>query len=160
MLFQKRVLQQAPNISFVDVQDVIQKVLYVLDQLSIAVYLLAGLAFLSGLVVLYSIARYEVKMETWMFSLLKVLGADFQLLRKWIIVRFGILGFTASFVGILLSMGFAYMFWVLVVKDSWYWVISEVLILCPIITLVCVATALLASQKILQSRPQLFLDAR
>ena len=160
MLFQKRVLQQAPNISFVDVQDVIQKVLYVLDQLSIAVYLLAGLAILSGLVVLYSIARYEVKMETWMFSLLKVLGADFQLLRKWIIVRFGILGFTASFVGIFLSMGFAYMFWVFVVKDSWHWVISEVLILCPIITLVCVATALLASQKILQSRPQLFLDSR
>lgn len=160
MLFQKRVLQQAPNISFVDVQDVIQKVLYVLDQLSIAVYLLAGLAILSGLVVLYSIARYEVKMEAWMFSLLKVLGADFQLLRKWIIVRFGILGFTASMVGVLLSMGFAYIFWVFVVKDSWYWVIQDIIILCPIVTAVCVLTALMASQKILTSRPKLFLDAR
>lgn len=160
MLFQKRVLQQAPNISFVDVQDVIQKVLYVLDQLSIAVYLLAGLAILSGLVVLYSIARYEVKMEAWMFSLLKVLGADFNLLRKWIIVRFGILGFTASVVGIFLSMGFAYIFWVFVVKDSWYWVIQDIIILCPIVTAVCVLTALMASQKILTSRPKLFLDAR
>ena len=91
-----------------------------------------------------------------MFSLLKVLGADFRILRSWIVVRFGILGFLASAVGIL-SLAFAYTFWVLVVKDSWYWVIDDVLILCPIITLVCIATALMASQKILQARPQLFL---
>ena len=158
--FQKSVLKDAPNVSFVDVQEVIKKVIYVLDQLVVAVYLLAALAIISGLVVLYSIARYEVRLEAWMFSLLKVLGADFRILRSWIVVRFGILGFLASAVGILLSLAFAYTFWVLVVKDSWYWVIDDVLILCPVITLVCIATALLASQKILQARPQLFLDAR
>ena len=158
--FQKSVLKDAPNVSFVDVQEVIKKVIYVLDQLVVAVYLLAALAIISGLVVLYSIARYEVRLEAWMFSLLKVLGADFKILRHWIVVRFGILGFLASAVGILLSLVFAYTFWVLVVKDSWYWVIDDVLILCPIITLVCIATALIASQKILQARPQLFLDAR
>ena len=53
--FQKSI-EDAPNVSFVDVQEVIKKVIYVLDQLVVAVYLLAALAIISGLVVLYSIA--------------------------------------------------------------------------------------------------------
>ena len=66
--FQKSVLKDAPNVSFVDVQEVIKKVIYVLDQSVVAVYLLAALAIISGLVVLYSIARYEVRLEAWMFT--------------------------------------------------------------------------------------------
>ena len=62
--FQKSVLKDAPNVSFVDVQEVIKKVIYVLDQLVVAVYLLAALAIISGLVVLYSITKVRSSLRS------------------------------------------------------------------------------------------------
>ena len=60
------------------------------------------------MVVVFSIARYEVQRRYREINLLKVLGAGFSNIRSMILLEFGILSSMAAFFGVVLSMAMSY----------------------------------------------------
>ncbi len=69
---------------------------------------MAYLSIFAGLVVLFSIARYEVKSRFWEINLLKILGANFGDVKSIVQIEFGILGFFAAITGVVLSLLMSY----------------------------------------------------
>ena len=77
-------------------------------KISWAIRVMAYLSILVGLVVLFSIARYEIQHRFWEINLLKVLGARFQDVRLIVQIEFGILGLFAAIFGVILSNGMSF----------------------------------------------------
>jgi putative ABC transport system permease protein len=150
---QNSIVINLPNVSIINVTQIVARILDITDQISWAIKLMAWLSILAGLVVLFSIARYEVKSRFWEINLLKILGANFQDVKRMVQIEFGILGFFAALSGILLSL---LMSWSL----SWYifdrlWIFSLWITGFSIvaITLLSILTALAATLSVLKQKP-------
>ncbi|MCF8112709.1 MAG: ABC transporter permease [Desulfotignum sp.] len=146
-----------PNISIIDVTQMITTLTFIADRLSVSVRFMAWLAIAAGLVSIFSIARHQARSQAVQTNLLKVLGAGFSDIKKISLLEFGSLGFAAAFVAVLLSIGFSR-------AVSWYFFDSlwqlDLLYLTGILvltTLICMATAVAAAGKILQARPMMLL---
>ena len=153
MPLQSQLVKAFPNISVLDVNQTVAQLLDITDRLTFSINFMAYLAIFAGLVVLFSIVRYETRSRSSEINLLKVLGADFADVRRIILLEFGTLGFAASFVAVLFSLGISY-------GISWFffgrlwsfrWEYS-VMSVCGI-TMICLITALLAAGRVIRKKP-------
>ena len=151
------IVETFPNISIIDVTQMITTLTFIADRLSVSVRFMAWLAIAAGLVSIFSIARHQARSQAVQTNLLKVLGAGFSDIKNISLVEFGSLGFAAAFVAVLLSIAFSR-------AVSWYFFDSlwqlDLLYLTGILvltTLICMATAVAAAGKILKSRPMMLL---
>ncbi|MCA1785232.1 MAG: ABC transporter permease, partial [Desulfobacteraceae bacterium] len=156
-ILKNNIVETFPNISVIDVTQMITTLTFIADRLSISVRFMAWLAIAAGLVSIFSIARHQAQSQAVQTNLLKVLGARFGDIRRISLVEFGSLGFAAAFTAMLVSIGFSR-------AISWYffdslWQLELVYLLGILVltTLICMATALAATGKILQSRPIMLL---
>jgi len=150
---QNGIVAALPNVSVINVQQIVARILDITDQISWAIRVMAYLSILAGLVVLFSIARYEVKSRFWEINLLKILGANFNDVKGIVQLEFGILGFFAAFAGVALSLVMSY-------SISWFvfdslWRFDGVLTTFSIvaITALSVLTALVATLSVLKQKP-------
>ncbi len=150
---QNAIVATLPNVSVINVQQIVARILDITDQISWAIRVMAYLSILAGLVVLFSIARYEVKSRFWEINLLKILGANFNDVKGIVQLEFGILGFFAAFSGVALSLVMSY-------SISWFvfdslWRFDGVLTTFSIvaITALSVLTALVATLSVLKQKP-------
>ncbi|MBF0276560.1 MAG: FtsX-like permease family protein [SAR324 cluster bacterium] len=159
LLLQNGIVQRFPNISVIDVSRIVSRILDITDQISWAIRVMAYLSIVAGLVVLFSIARYEVQHRFWEINLLKVLGARFEDVRSIVQIEFGILGFFAAVFGVLLSnlMSFAIAYIIFESIWSFSWLMTFFSIIG--ISLLSVATALLATHHLLRKKPLELLKA-
>ncbi|MBF0286437.1 MAG: FtsX-like permease family protein [SAR324 cluster bacterium] len=150
---QNGIVQRFPNISVIDVSLLVGRILTITDQISWAIRVMAYLSILAGLVVLFSIARYEVQQRFWEINLLKVLGARFQDVRAIIQIEFGILGFFAALFGVALSVILSFTISFIVFESIWSfsWVMMIVSIIG--ISFLSVLTALAATHHVLKQKP-------
>jgi putative ABC transport system permease protein len=142
-----------PNVSVIDVTQMAGTLLAITDRLSLSIRFMAWLAIAAGLVSIFSIARHEAWKNETQINLLKVLGADFREIQAIALLEFGFIGFTAALFGILLSFGCSQ-------AVSWYFFDSirqfDVWICLAILSLttgICMVTALMASRKVMQTKP-------
>ncbi|MCA1793605.1 MAG: ABC transporter permease, partial [Desulfobacteraceae bacterium] len=156
-ILKNNIVDTFPNISVIDVTQMITTLTFIADRLSISVRFMAWLAIAAGFVSIFSIARHQAQSQAVQTNLLKVLGARFGDIRRISLVEFGSLGFAAAFTAMLLSIGFSR-------AISWYffdslWQLELVYLLGILVltTLICMATALAATGKILQTRPIMLL---
>jgi putative ABC transport system permease protein len=152
-----KIVQAFPNISIIDVTQMITTLTFIADRLSISVRFMAWLAIAAGLVSIFSIARHQARRQAAQTNLLKVLGTGFGDIRRISLLEFGSLGFAAALVAVILSAGFSraiawYFFDSLWALDMGY--LLGILILT---TLICMATAVAAAGKILKTRPLMLL---
>lgn len=83
-LILRKMNQHFPNISFVDLDQVIRKIKEITGQMSQALFLTALLVFVAGAFILLSLSRFHFLQSRKDLNLLKVLGADSSFLaRKW-----------------------------------------------------------------------------
>ena len=106
---QNLLVRKFPTISIVDVERTGRKVLEIISQMTWALQVMAGLSILAGIIVLYSLAREKARQQRWEINLLKVLGASFTDLKMQVRIEFGLLSFSASVLGIALSMCSSYL---------------------------------------------------
>jgi len=137
----------------INVQQIVARILDITDQISWAIRVMAYLSILAGLVVLFSIARYEVKSRFWEINLLKILGANFNDVKGMVQLEFGILGFFAAFAGVVMSLAMSY-------SISWFvfdnlWRFDAVLTGFSVvaITALSILTALAATVSVLKQKP-------
>ncbi len=156
---QNNIVRQFPNVSMVDISMAVKKILEITGQISWAIQVMAFSAIFVGMVVVYSIARYNSQSRMKEINLLKVLGAGFNEIRLIIILEFFIFGLSASLVGSLLSLVAA---WVmsLMIFDS-IWAISWAILVFTVfvITLLTMIAAYLGTRKVLKQKPISLLQA-
>ena len=157
-------LQQAlrnkfPNISIIHVTRMVEKILRISSQVSLAIASMALLAMFAGLVVVYSIARYNAEQRSKEINLLKVLGAKHKDLRYLFLGEFGLLGFLASLTGGLLSLALAHALSELIFKQAFaiHWPPTIWTIL--LVTTLSALIAFVGAQRILNQKPLELLKA-
>src|SRR5690606_30484938 len=101
---QNSIVTDLPNVSVINVTQIVARLLDITGQISWAIRVMAYLSIFAGLVVLFSIARYEVKSRYWEINLLKILGANFRDVKTIVQIEFGILGLCAAATGVVLSL--------------------------------------------------------
>ena len=121
--------------------------------MSLAISLMAYLSIIVGLVVVFSIARYEIQRRFREINLLKVLGARFSDIGGMILLEFGLLSGMAATFGVLLSMAMSYTLSWQIFESLWHpaWRVS----LFAIVTVTALGmwVALLATFRILRLKP-------
>lgn len=150
---QNAIVLALPNVSVINVTQIVARILDITDQISWAIRVMAWLSIFAGLVVLFSIARYEVKSRFWEINLLKILGANFSDVKSIVQIEFGILGFTAALTGVVLSLAMSW-------GISWFvfdnlWRFSGLVTGASIVAIsaLSVLTALLATLSVLRQKP-------
>ena len=159
LALQNGIVQNFPNISVIDVSRLVTRILGITDQVSWAIRVMAYLSILAGLVVLFSIARYEVQHRFWEINLLKVLGARFQDVRAIVQIEFGILGLFAAIFGVILSNGMSFVISFIIFERLWSFSWTMTLLSVAGISLLSIATALLATHNLLKQKPLKLLKA-
>ena len=155
---QTRVIEEFPNVSVIDVTRLVGRVIEITDQMSLAIRMMAYLSILVGMVVVFSIARYEVQRRFREINLLKVLGADFSNIRGMILLEFGLLSSMAAFFGVLLSMVMSYTLSWQIFESLWHPAWQNSLLGIVGVTFLGMAVALLATSGVLRQKPLMLLQ--
>lgn len=149
-----------PNVSSVDVTRAVQRLLALSARLEWA---LAGTAALSlgvGLAIVYAIARDQARARRYETNLLKVLGADFALIRAALDVEYGALGLCAALAGVLLCAATSALLARIVLEVPWALAPLPLVASALGVPLLCVSAARLAARSVLRERPLVLLQER
>lgn len=101
---QNAIAKEFSNVSVIDVVRTVDEVLKTAEKMSWSLELMAGLALLTGYIVLFSIVRSQIKLRRWELNMLKILGASWKEVACFILTEFAFLAFIASFFGAALSV--------------------------------------------------------
>lgn len=106
--FQLGVVRQFQNVSMIDVDRTLEKLLSVVDLISLVLNAMAVLSILVGFFVLASILADQLSRRERDVVLLKLLGADFSVIRKTLILEYWILSLSGGLVGAMFGVGAAW----------------------------------------------------
>src|SRR5690606_13770256 len=150
---QNSIVTELPNVSVINVTQIVARLLEITDQISWAIRVMAYLSIFAGLVVLFSIARYEVKSRFWEINLLKILGANFSDVKGMVQIEFGILGFFAALSGVVLSLAMSWTISWVVFDNLWSFSAGLTGFSILAISALRVFTALVATRGVLRQKP-------
>ena len=159
MPLQNAIIGKFPNISVLDVNQTVAQLMDITQRLTLSINFMAWLAILAGLVVLYSIVRHETRTRAWEINLLKVLGAGSSDIRQIIVLEFGVLGTTAALFGIILSLGVSYGISWFLFEKLWAFHPGYILFSLGAISFISMATALMATGRVIRQKPVALLRA-
>jgi putative ABC transport system permease protein len=156
---QNAIVTALPNVSVINVTQIVARLLDITNQISWAIRVMAYLSIFAGLVVLFSIARYEVKSRFWEINLLKILGANFRDVKGMVQIEFGILGFFAALSGVVLSLAMSWTISWVIFDNLWSFSAGLTGFSVLAITALSVFTALVATLGVLRQKPLELLKA-
>ncbi len=155
---QMELAKRFSNVSIVDVQRTVNEVLKIADQMSWSLELMAGLALFTGYVVLYSIVSGQVRLRRWELNMLKVVGAKFGAVSRYLVLEFVTLSLAAGIMGAGLSVIVSYFISYYVFEGSfvfnWAWPVFTALGVCVLSALI----AYFASRRVVNESPLVILQ--
>ncbi|MBY0314683.1 MAG: FtsX-like permease family protein [Bdellovibrionales bacterium] len=116
---QNQIVETLPNVSMVDVTQLVQRLKGIIDQMSLALTLMAYVCLLVGLLVLYSIAHNNALARRWDIGLLKSMGSAQKTISLSFLWNYGAIAFLASIFGMLMSFVTSYVFAWQLLDKSW-----------------------------------------
>ncbi|MBT4287491.1 MAG: FtsX-like permease family protein [Deltaproteobacteria bacterium] len=155
---QNGIVKRFPNISMINISELVDQILGIADKVVFAINFMAYLSIFTGIMVVFSIARYEALRRGKEMNLLKILGASFKDIRSIISIEFGFLGFMATFFAIFLSLAASYILSYLFFNKLWQlkWEISALSLF--VISTICVITALIGGETIIRQKASTILQ--
>lgn len=156
---QNAIVKEFPNISMVDISMAVDKILEITGQISWAIQVMAFSAIFVGLIVVYSIARYNSHSRQKEINLLKVLGAGFGDIRRMILLEFVFFGLTAATIGSFLSLAASWILSYFIFDNIWAVTWSVLIATIFSITLMTMIAAYLGTRNVLKQRPVSLLQA-
>ena len=145
LILQQRIVHRYPNISALDIGLLIESFRDFLNQITFVIQFIGLFSILTGLIVLAGAAassRFQRLKEA---QLLRVLGAQKQIIKRILFIEFFAVGGLSSLLGVGLSLGVSYLvgYFVfdLVLEPSWGILSLEVLIIIGLVTLVGAANS-------------------
>ncbi|MCO4793705.1 MAG: FtsX-like permease family protein [Bacteriovoracaceae bacterium] len=144
--------EKFPNISVVDITRVVERILVVLSQMSVAMGAMAVLSLLAGLFVLYSLISHQVDERSKDAGLFKMMGFGANELRSTIVKEFVILTFTASFFGSLGSIIISFVLAKVVFDGLWVPILSLPIIVTLVLGLIAAALSWYSSKNVFKMK--------
>jgi putative ABC transport system permease protein len=157
---QNSIVKKFPNISIIDVTDLVKKIIDLSGKITLAITIIALFAIIVGFLVIYSISHTETKRKSNEMNLLKVLGGTQKSIYSIFIFEFGLISLLASLLGITMSIIATiaisiYLFESLWQIDGWLIIISLFLLNVLTITL-----TLFSARNTIEKRPHKLLQSR
>jgi putative ABC transport system permease protein len=155
---QQKVVEKFPNISFIDVEEMVKKMSLLFDKSRLAIELISWLSLGVGLVILYGLSHDQVYRRSYDLALMKVLGIRAGQIRLHLIFEFGAIFFSATGLGLVLGWLLAQLIAREVFKLSfsvdWLRLTGTWMLL----SLLCLGTIFLASWRAVQTKPRVLLS--
>jgi putative ABC transport system permease protein len=106
--FQRTLLDKYPNVSVIDVADILRAVTRILNNVTLAVSFIGGFVLLSGVLILVGSIAMTKWQRIYEAAVLKTLGAKRKVLLAIMLAEYGLLGLTAGTVGTLAAVALSY----------------------------------------------------
>ncbi|HXG66758.1 MAG TPA: FtsX-like permease family protein, partial [Blastocatellia bacterium] len=97
--FQRAVLDAYPNVSVIDIAEIVRTVKRIVDNVSLAVSFIGGFVFLSGALILVGSVAMTKFQRIYEAAVLKTLGAKRKTLLLILLLEYGLLGLVAGVIG-------------------------------------------------------------
>jgi putative ABC transport system permease protein len=150
---QRDLVDKYPNVSIVDVRDVIEIARGIIQNISLAVSFVGGFVFLSGLLILIgsiAMTKYHRLYES---AILKTLGAKKKLIVATLLVEYGVLGLLAGLIGSAAAIGLTWAISEYALKINWHFVPSVNLLGVAVTLLVVTLVGVLSSLDVMIKKP-------
>jgi len=121
---QRELVDKAPNISVVDVRDIIEIARGIVQKVSLAVSFVGGFVFLSGLLILIGSIAMTKFHRLYESAILKTLGAKKKLIVWTLLVEYGVLGLLAGLIGSAAAIGLTWAIAEQALKINWRFIPS------------------------------------
>jgi putative ABC transport system permease protein len=152
--FQREAVDKFPNISFVDVEELITKLASLFEKSRQAIAMISWLSLGIGLVILYGLSHDQVYRRYYDLALMKTLGFSPSSLRKHLLIEFGFLFLLAMAVGFFLGWLMA----VIIAREVFKmgWGINWEMIFYPglFLSVLCLVTILISSWNAVKAKPR------
>jgi putative ABC transport system permease protein len=152
--FQRLALEEFPNISFIDVGELVTKLSGLFEKSRQAIEVISWLSLAVGLVILYGLSHDQVYRRYYDLALLKSLGFSSTRLRLNLLYEFGTLFFGAMSLGLFLGWLIAQLIgrevFKLPLSVDWLRLLYPALLL----SVLCLATILVSSWRAVKARPR------
>ncbi len=106
--FQRDLVDKYPNVSIIDVADIVRTIKRIIDNITLAVSFIGGFVFLSGALILIGSIAMTKFQRTYEAAVLKTLGAKRKTLLMILIAEYSLLGLVAGVIGSLGAVGLSY----------------------------------------------------
>ncbi len=104
-----QVSKALPNVSIIDVRQLIRDLLKVSDQMTLSLELMAYLSLITGFIVLISLISIQLQDRRWEINLFKVLGAPAHSINTNLLFEYGTVVLFSVFLGISFSFLMSYL---------------------------------------------------
>lgn len=157
---QNELVQKFSNVSILDVNRTVTRVMGILQQMSWSLELMSALALFAGFVVLFSIASHQAATRRWDINMMKILGAGFADLQKFILLEFAFLGFIGALLGIILSFAVSFVMSKYIFDGVWTFTVKWPLITLFMVTTLSFLTSWFATRRVLREKPKEILSSQ
>lgn len=151
---QRRSVEAFPNISFIDVEELIGKISGLFVKSRKAIEIISWLSLAVGVVILYGLSHDQVYRRYYDLALMKSLGLSTSGLRLNLIIEFGLLFLSALTIGLGLGWLMAQLIGLEIFKLSWSVDWGRLLYPGLLLIILCLGTILLSSWHALRSKPR------
>lgn len=151
LALQSALVESFPNVSILDVAQIVDRILGILTQMHWALRLMALLVLSVGLVVLFAIVRERAESQTRDVALLKAVGAPFGDIRITQALDGALLGLAASFLGAVLAVGGSAILAYVVFDERWAYRLDVTVTSIVAVTALATFAAALATAKSLET---------
>lgn len=107
--FQRRLVDAYPNVTAIDVADIVQSLQKILNTITVGISFIGGFVFLSGVLILIGSIAMTKFQRTYESAILKTLGATRRLVLSILMLEYAVLGFVSGIIGTLAAMGLSYL---------------------------------------------------
>jgi putative ABC transport system permease protein len=150
---QRDLIDKFPNVSVVDVRDIIEIARGIVQNISLAVSFVGGFVFLSGLLILIGSIAMTKFHRLYESAILKTLGAKRKLIVSTLLVEYGVLGLLAGALGSSAAIALTWAVSEYVLKIDWRFMPSVNLLGVVVAAALVMAVGALSSWDVMVKKP-------
>ncbi|HEX7312496.1 MAG TPA: FtsX-like permease family protein [Pyrinomonadaceae bacterium] len=158
--FQRAIVDRYPNVSVIDVADIVRGISRILSNITLAVSFIGGFVFLSGALILVGSIAMTKFQRVYEAAVLKTLGAERRVLLTIMLAEYGLLGLVAGLVGAAAANGLSYAVSRYVFDIGWTFAPTLNALGLAVTTLLVAAVGALSSLDVLTKKPLSILRAQ
>ncbi len=151
--FQRNLVDRFPNVSVIDVYDIIEVARGIVGNVSLAVTFVGGFVFLSGLLILVGSIAMTKFHRLYESAILKTLGAKRKLLVATLLVEYGVLGLLAGALGSSAAIALTWAVSKYGLEITWRFVPSVNLLGVALALVLVMAVGVVSSWDVLAKKP-------
>jgi putative ABC transport system permease protein len=150
---QRDLVARFPNVSVIDVREVLDTVRGVIRNVTLGITVVGGLVLFTGVLILVGAVAMTKYRRVYESAILKTLGASGRLVGGVLLVEYGLLGLLAGVVG---AAGGAALSWAIsryVIETAWHLPVIETVAGVLVTTVLVAGVGLVASMDVLRRKP-------